>query len=130
MLLFSHQSAQLMEDFLQLARNNTDKDLETCGVLGASLVRAFPFLICCLVVVNLFTSSSSMFHCYALTLFTQCFCASAYSRAVSHSLHAYAFGKSDMNFLLYLLLSLHISCTKLFRSIQSPNFTTSMPYPT
>ncbi|CAO2829256.1 unnamed protein product [Amaranthus hypochondriacus] len=32
-----HISAQLMEDFLQLARNNTDKDLETCGVLGASL---------------------------------------------------------------------------------------------
>ncbi|KNA23570.1 hypothetical protein SOVF_023760 isoform A [Spinacia oleracea] len=32
-----HISAQLMEDFLEIARNNTDKDLETCGVLGASL---------------------------------------------------------------------------------------------
>ncbi|XP_057528770.1 AMSH-like ubiquitin thioesterase 2 isoform X3 [Amaranthus tricolor] len=32
-----HISAQLMEDFLQLACNNTEKDLETCGVLGASL---------------------------------------------------------------------------------------------
>lgn len=33
------QSARLMEDFLELARVNTDKDLETCGVLGAFLVR-------------------------------------------------------------------------------------------
>ncbi|XP_028097147.1 AMSH-like ubiquitin thioesterase 2 isoform X4 [Camellia sinensis] len=32
-----HISAQLMEDFLALARDNTDKDLETCGVLGAFL---------------------------------------------------------------------------------------------
>ncbi|GAB4839799.1 AMSH-like ubiquitin thioesterase 2 [Ancistrocladus abbreviatus] len=32
-----HISAQLMENFLQLARDNTDKDLETCGVLGAFL---------------------------------------------------------------------------------------------
>lgn len=28
-----------MEDFLELAKDNTDKDLETCGVLGAFLVR-------------------------------------------------------------------------------------------
>lgn len=28
-----------MEDFLELARDNTNKDVETCGVLGASLVR-------------------------------------------------------------------------------------------
>lgn len=27
-----------MEDFLELAKENTDKDLETCGVLGAFLV--------------------------------------------------------------------------------------------
>ncbi|THG00152.1 hypothetical protein TEA_019395 [Camellia sinensis var. sinensis] len=33
-----HISAQLMEDFLALARDNTDKDLETCGVLGAFLM--------------------------------------------------------------------------------------------
>uniref|UniRef100_A0A803LJA0 JAB1/MPN/MOV34 metalloenzyme domain-containing protein n=1 Tax=Chenopodium quinoa TaxID=63459 RepID=A0A803LJA0_CHEQI len=32
-----HISAQLMEVFLEIARNNTNKDLETCGVLGASL---------------------------------------------------------------------------------------------
>lgn len=28
-----------MEDFLELAKYNTKKDLETCGVLGAFLVR-------------------------------------------------------------------------------------------
>lgn len=28
-----------MEDFLELSKDNTDKDLETCGILGASLVR-------------------------------------------------------------------------------------------
>ncbi|KAJ0038784.1 hypothetical protein Pint_22972 [Pistacia integerrima] len=31
-------SGQLTEDFLELAKDNTDKDLETCGVLGAFLV--------------------------------------------------------------------------------------------
>lgn len=28
-----------MEEFLELAKENTDKDLETCGILGAFLVR-------------------------------------------------------------------------------------------
>lgn len=28
-----------MEDFLELAKDNTEKDLETCGTLGAFLVR-------------------------------------------------------------------------------------------
>ncbi|XP_040374121.1 AMSH-like ubiquitin thioesterase 2 isoform X4 [Rosa chinensis] len=32
-----HISARLMEDFLQLAKDNTEKDLETCGTLGAFL---------------------------------------------------------------------------------------------
>ncbi|XXG83925.1 hypothetical protein AAC387_Pa10g1566 [Persea americana] len=32
-----HISVRLMEDFLELARANTDNDLETCGVLGAFL---------------------------------------------------------------------------------------------
>ncbi|XP_031260740.1 AMSH-like ubiquitin thioesterase 2 isoform X3 [Pistacia vera] len=32
-----HISGQLTEDFLELAKDNTDKDLETCGVLGAFL---------------------------------------------------------------------------------------------
>ncbi|KAG9449956.1 hypothetical protein H6P81_009921 [Aristolochia fimbriata] len=36
-MLDIHISARLMEDFLELARENTDKDLETCGVLGANL---------------------------------------------------------------------------------------------
>ncbi|XP_022776102.1 AMSH-like ubiquitin thioesterase 2 isoform X6 [Durio zibethinus] len=31
------KSARLMEDFLELAKDNTEKDLETCGVLGAFL---------------------------------------------------------------------------------------------
>lgn len=30
-----HVSAQLMEDFLELARENTNKNLETCGIIGA-----------------------------------------------------------------------------------------------
>ncbi|WCJ38441.1 AMSH-like ubiquitin thioesterase 2 [Euphorbia peplus] len=34
-----HISAQLMEAFLELARENTEKDLETCGILGAFLER-------------------------------------------------------------------------------------------
>ncbi|BFG16426.1 hypothetical protein CerSpe_027020 [Prunus speciosa] len=32
-----HISANLMEDFLELAKDNTEKDLETCGTLGAFL---------------------------------------------------------------------------------------------
>ncbi|XP_015578603.1 AMSH-like ubiquitin thioesterase 2 isoform X2 [Ricinus communis] len=32
-----HISERLMEDFLELARENTEKDLETCGVLSAFL---------------------------------------------------------------------------------------------
>ncbi|KAL5552885.1 hypothetical protein UlMin_040286 [Ulmus minor] len=32
-----HVSARLMEDFLELAKDNTEKDLETCGILGAFL---------------------------------------------------------------------------------------------
>ncbi|ESW29445.1 hypothetical protein PHAVU_002G071100 [Phaseolus vulgaris] len=32
-----HISMRLMEDFLDLAKQNTEKDLETCGILGACL---------------------------------------------------------------------------------------------
>ncbi|KAL2347320.1 hypothetical protein Fmac_001320 [Flemingia macrophylla] len=32
-----HISMRLMEDFLDLAKENTEKDLETCGILGAYL---------------------------------------------------------------------------------------------
>ncbi|XP_056165427.1 AMSH-like ubiquitin thioesterase 2 isoform X2 [Syzygium oleosum] len=35
-----HISACLMEEFLELAKENTDKDLETCGILGAFLCLA------------------------------------------------------------------------------------------
>jgi hypothetical protein len=38
-LLYIFQSMRLMEDFLDLAKENTEKDLETCGILGAFLVR-------------------------------------------------------------------------------------------
>lgn len=38
-MFFLLQSAGLIEDFLEIAKGNTDKDLETCGVLGAFLVR-------------------------------------------------------------------------------------------
>lgn len=33
-----------MEDFLELAKVNTEKDLETCGILGAILVSSVLFL--------------------------------------------------------------------------------------
>lgn len=32
-----HISARLMEEFMELARANTEKDIETCGILGAFL---------------------------------------------------------------------------------------------
>ncbi|KAK8960832.1 AMSH-like ubiquitin thioesterase 2 [Platanthera guangdongensis] len=35
-----HISAGLMEEFMELAKDNTEKDLETCGILGASLCQA------------------------------------------------------------------------------------------
>ncbi|KAK6922181.1 hypothetical protein RJ641_012688 [Dillenia turbinata] len=35
---------RLMEDFLELARHDIEKDLETCGVLGAFLVRITLFI--------------------------------------------------------------------------------------
>ncbi|KAL2903255.1 AMSH-like ubiquitin thioesterase 2 [Bienertia sinuspersici] len=53
-----HISAQLMENFLQLARNNTNKDLETCGVLGASL-REETFYATTLIIPKQESTSSS-----------------------------------------------------------------------
>lgn len=32
------QSTTLMENFMKMAKSNTDKNLETCGVLAGSLV--------------------------------------------------------------------------------------------
>ena len=34
------QPVKMLDDFLRLARENTNKNLETCGVLAGSLVRA------------------------------------------------------------------------------------------
>lgn len=38
------QPVNLMQDFLRLARANTQKNLETCGVLAGSLVIELNFL--------------------------------------------------------------------------------------
>ncbi|KAL2666751.1 hypothetical protein AAZV13_01G028300 [Glycine max] len=39
-----HISMRLMEDFLDLAKENTEKDLETCGILGAYLEKGTLYL--------------------------------------------------------------------------------------
>ncbi|KAL7261110.1 hypothetical protein ACSBR1_006704 [Camellia fascicularis] len=57
-----HISAQLMEDFLALARDNTDKDLETCGVLGAFL-KGGTFYVTTLIIPKQESTSNS---CLAL----------------------------------------------------------------
>ncbi|WOH16532.1 hypothetical protein DCAR_0936087 [Daucus carota subsp. sativus] len=57
-----HIPARLMEDFLELARDNTNKDVETCGVLGASLKEG-TFYITTLIVPKQESTSSS---CQAL----------------------------------------------------------------
>lgn len=57
-----HISAQLMEDFLALAEDNTNKDLETCGVLGAFL-RGGIFYVTTLIIPKQESSSNS---CQAL----------------------------------------------------------------
>ncbi|XP_042497069.1 AMSH-like ubiquitin thioesterase 2 isoform X2 [Macadamia integrifolia] len=57
-----HISARLMEGFLELARDNTDKDLETCGILGAFLKKG-TFYVTTLIVPNQESTSSS---CQAL----------------------------------------------------------------
>ncbi|KAJ8439539.1 hypothetical protein Cgig2_007056 [Carnegiea gigantea] len=56
-----HISAQLLEDFLQIAADNTSKDLETCGVLGASL-REETFYATTLIVPKQESTSSSALH--------------------------------------------------------------------
>ncbi|XP_019051534.1 PREDICTED: AMSH-like ubiquitin thioesterase 2 isoform X2 [Nelumbo nucifera] len=57
-----HISARLMEDFLELARDNTNKDLETCGVLGAFLKKG-TFYVTTLIVPKQESASNS---CQAL----------------------------------------------------------------
>ncbi|KAF5746602.1 AMSH-like ubiquitin thioesterase 2 [Tripterygium wilfordii] len=53
-----HISARLMEDFLELARENTEKDLETCGTLGAKLEEG-TFYVTTLIVPKQESSSNS-----------------------------------------------------------------------
>ena len=43
--LLALQPVSMMEDFLRLALANTKKNLETCGVLAGSLVRAIDLFI-------------------------------------------------------------------------------------
>ncbi|XP_052185023.1 AMSH-like ubiquitin thioesterase 2 isoform X2 [Diospyros lotus] len=57
-----HISAQLIEDFLALARDNTNNDLETCGVIGAFL-RGGTFYVTTLIIPKQESTSSS---CQAL----------------------------------------------------------------
>ncbi|PON98951.1 JAB1/MPN/MOV34 metalloenzyme domain containing protein [Trema orientale] len=53
-----HISARLMEDFLELAKENTEKDLETCGILGASLKKNI-FYVTTLIIPKQESTSSS-----------------------------------------------------------------------
>ncbi|XP_048440986.1 AMSH-like ubiquitin thioesterase 2 isoform X2 [Pyrus x bretschneideri] len=51
-------SARLMEDFLDLAKENTEKDLETCGILGAFLKNG-TFYVTTLIIPKQESTSSS-----------------------------------------------------------------------
>ncbi|XP_024023973.1 AMSH-like ubiquitin thioesterase 2 isoform X1 [Morus notabilis] len=53
-----HISGRLMEDFLELAKENTEKDLETCGVLGASFKKNI-FYVTTLIIPKQESTSSS-----------------------------------------------------------------------
>ncbi|XP_048502455.1 AMSH-like ubiquitin thioesterase 2 isoform X2 [Beta vulgaris subsp. vulgaris] len=55
-----HISAQLTDDFLELARNNTNNDLETCGVLGASLKEETFYATTLIIPKQKSTSSSAL----------------------------------------------------------------------
>ncbi|XP_010553604.1 PREDICTED: AMSH-like ubiquitin thioesterase 2 isoform X1 [Tarenaya hassleriana] len=57
-----HISERLMEDFAELARENTEKDLETCGALGAFLERGI-FYVTTLIIPKQESTSNS---CQAL----------------------------------------------------------------
>jgi len=41
---FNVQSTSMMESFMKLAKSNTDKNLETCGILAGLLVSDFRIL--------------------------------------------------------------------------------------
>ncbi|KAL5723706.1 ubiquitinyl hydrolase 1 [Ranunculus cassubicifolius] len=53
-----HISVRLMEDFLELAKDNTNNDLETCGVLGAYLKNGV-FYVTTLIIPKQEATSSS-----------------------------------------------------------------------
>uniref|UniRef100_A0A5B7AL47 Putative AMSH-like ubiquitin thioesterase 2 n=1 Tax=Davidia involucrata TaxID=16924 RepID=A0A5B7AL47_DAVIN len=57
-----HISAQLLEDFLELARDNTNKNMETCAVLGAFL-KEETFYVTTMIIPKQESTSSS---CQAL----------------------------------------------------------------
>lgn len=43
--MFLHQPTELMDGFMKVAKSNTDKNLETCGVLAGSLVSTTTVLL-------------------------------------------------------------------------------------
>ncbi|XP_028801793.1 AMSH-like ubiquitin thioesterase 2 isoform X2 [Neltuma alba] len=53
-----HISTRLMEDFLEVAKENTEKDLETCGILGAFLAKGTLYMTTLIVPKQESTSSS------------------------------------------------------------------------
>lgn len=55
--LVSMQSTALMDSFMKLAKSNTDKNLETCGVLAGSLVRLWNLSL-------LYLMPSDVWFCY------------------------------------------------------------------
>ncbi|XP_039163233.1 AMSH-like ubiquitin thioesterase 2 isoform X2 [Eucalyptus grandis] len=54
-----HISARLMEEFLELAKENTDKDLETCGILGAFLDKGILYVTTLIIPKQESTSNST-----------------------------------------------------------------------
>ncbi|XP_023545743.1 AMSH-like ubiquitin thioesterase 2 isoform X5 [Cucurbita pepo subsp. pepo] len=54
-----HISTRLMDDFLALSKSNTEKDLETCGILGAHLQEKETFYVTTLVIPKQESTSNS-----------------------------------------------------------------------
>ncbi|XP_031494740.1 AMSH-like ubiquitin thioesterase 3 isoform X2 [Nymphaea colorata] len=53
-----HISVRLVQDFLELARGNTENNLETCGVLGAFLANRMYYVTCLIIPKQKSTSDS------------------------------------------------------------------------
>ena len=66
MILMSHvsflQSTTMMDTFMKLAKSNTNKNLETCGVLAGSLVSIWNFRLQFLC-LNLYTEHFQLLYC-------------------------------------------------------------------